>query len=76
MADKRLADFVVELAGEGAALVLLRAQEPRGELLQIGAGAGVLIQAAFQLALETEGVADGQKRQHQAAGQRDSKGDD
>jgi len=56
-----------------AALVLLRAQQPRGELLQVGSGAGILIQAAFQLGLQTESVADGQKRQHQAAGQRDPK---
>ena len=50
----------MEFAGERAALVFLRAQEPRGELLQVGASAGILIEAAFQLALETEGVTNGQ----------------
>jgi len=46
-------------AGERAALVFLRAQEPRRELL-LRRERGHLIEAAFQLALETEGVTNGQ----------------
>ena len=73
---ERLAHFVVQFAGEGAALVLLRPEELGRQLLQVGPGAEVLFESALQLALEAQRVADGQEGQEDAAAEGDGEGGD
>ena len=72
---KRLPDLVVQLAGQGAALVFLRAQKLRGKLLQVGSRPGVLLEAPLQLALQPQRVPDRENSQQQAAPQRHPEGD-
>ena len=50
---QRLADFVVQLAGEAAALLLLRVDEARRQALEIEAVAGLGQPLPLRLALET-----------------------
>ena len=72
---ERLPHFVVQLAGERAPFLLLRAHEPRRKRLQIRAGLRGFTKPPFYFAFEPARQGDGAKGEQRPAEQRDSKGD-
>ena len=67
---EKLPDFVVELARDAAALLLLRRDQPRGQPLKVTGMLRVLLAFPPQPILETPRVQNGQQRDGEGGGER------